>query len=85
MSLSNVKNVTRQQRGEIVFHFVIFLVFLLYLVFIYVMAAGCGPLIPVSTFVLAGVRIRPVYVSGCYSDSVWDGDEYYFYFRVDMH
>ena len=47
---------------------------------IYVTAAGCGPVIPVSTFMLAGVSVRPVYVSGRYGNLVWDGDEYYFYF-----
>ena len=36
----------------------------------HVTAAGCGPVIPVSTFVWAGVSHWPVYVSGRYSDSV---------------
>ena len=50
-----------------------------------VTAVGCGPVIPISTFVLARVSTQPVYVSGCYSNSVRDGDEYYFYFWADMH
>ena len=37
------------------------------------MAAGCGPVIPVITFVLAGDIHWPVNASGCYGDSVWDG------------
>ena len=50
-----------------------------------VTAVGCGPVIPISTFVQAGVGIRPVYVSGHYGDSVQDGGEYYFYFWVGTH
>ena len=37
------------------------------------MAAGCGPVIPVITFVLASDVHWPVYALGCYSDSVKDG------------
>ena len=40
------------------------------------MCHGCGlqaRLIPVSTFMWAGVSDRPVYVLGHYGDSVWDG------------
>ena len=37
------------------------------------MCHGCGPVIPVSTFVWVGVSDRPVYVSGRYGDSVRDG------------
>ena len=40
---------------------------------IYVTAAGCGPVIPVSTFVWARISDWPVYASGRYSDLVWDG------------
>ena len=39
----------------------------------YVMAAGGGPVIPVSTFMWAGVSNWPVYMFGHYGDSVWDG------------
>ena len=37
------------------------------------MAAGCRPVIPVITFVLAGDIYRPVYALGRYGDSVRDG------------
>ena len=40
---------------------------------IYVTAAGCGPVIPVIIFMLAGDVHRPVYMSGRYGDSVQDG------------
>ena len=50
-----------------------------------VTAAGCGAVIPVSTFVWAGVGHRPVYVSGRYSDSVWDGFRILFILGVGMH
>ena len=40
---------------------------------VYVTAAGCRPVIPVSTSVWAGVSDRPVYMSGHYGDSVRDG------------
>ena len=51
--------------------------------------SGLGPIItgglvndttPVSTFVLDGVSVRLVYVSGHYGDLVRNGDEYFFYF-----
>ena len=41
--------------------------------YIYVTAAGCGPVIPVITFVLTGDVHRPVYALGHYSDLVRDG------------
>ena len=37
---------------------------------LYVTAAGCGPVIPILTFVLTGDVHRSVYASGRYSDSV---------------
>ena len=37
------------------------------------MCHGCGPVIPVITFVLTGDVHWPVYASGHYGDSVWDG------------
>ena len=37
---------------------------------LYVMAVGCGPVIPILTFVLTGDIHRSVYASGCYGDSV---------------
>ena len=40
---------------------------------VYVTAAGCRPVIPVITFVLAGDIHRPVYALGRYGNSVWDG------------
>ena len=41
--------------------------------FISVTAVGCGPVIPVITFVLTGDIHRSVYASGHYGDSVRDG------------
>ena len=38
-----------------------------------VMAVGCGPVIPILTFVLTSDVHRSGYMSGRYSDSVWDG------------
>ena len=43
----------------------------------YVMAAGCGPVIPVSTFVWASVSH--------YGDSFWIVTEYYFYWGAGTH
>ena len=40
---------------------------------IYVTAVGCGLVIPVSTFVWAGVSDWPGYTSGRYGDSIRDG------------
>ena len=37
---------------------------------LYVTAAGCGPVIPILTFVLTGDVHRSVYASGHYGDSV---------------
>ena len=51
----------------------------------YVTAAGCGPVILVSTFVWAGVSDRPVYVSGHYSNSVRDGFRILFILGVGTH
>ena len=52
------------------------------------MCHGCGqqPVIPVSTFMRARVSDQPGYASGCYGDTVWNGEEYYFYFgRACIH
>ena len=37
---------------------------------LYVTAAGCGPVIPILTFVLTGDVHQSVYASGHYGDSV---------------
>ena len=37
------------------------------------MAAGCGPVIPILTFMLTSDDHRSGYTSGRYGDSVWDG------------
>ena len=37
---------------------------------LYVMAAGCGLVLPILTFVLTGDVHRSMYVSGHYGDSV---------------
>ena len=50
-----------------------------------VMAAGCGPVIPISTFVWASVSHRPVYMLGHYGDSVRDGFRILFILGVGMH
>ena len=50
-----------------------------------VTAAGCGLVIPISTFVWTGVGHRPGYVSGCYSDSVRDGFRIQFILGAGMH
>ena len=44
-----------------------------------------GPVIPISTFVWAGVGYQPVYVSGCYSDSVWNGFRIQFILGAGTH
>ena len=51
----------------------------------YVTAAGCGPVIPVSNSMWAGVGDWPVNVSGRYGDSVWDGFRILFIIRAGMH
>ena len=45
----------------------------------YVTAAGCGPVIPVLTFVLTGDVHWSGYVSGHYGNSVRDGYRILFY------
>ena len=49
------------------------------------MAAGCGLVIPISTFVWAGVGHCPVYVLGRYSNSVQDGFRILFLLGAGMH
>ena len=51
----------------------------------YVRAVGCGPVIPVTTFVLTGDIHWSVYSSGRYSDSVWDGYRILFILGAGMH
>ena len=46
---------------------------------------GCGPVIPVSTFVQAGISDWPVYASGHYGDSVWDGFRILFILGAGTH
>ena len=49
------------------------------------MCHDCGPIIPVSTFVWAGVSDRPVYASGHYGDLVWDGYRILFLLWAGSH
>ena len=50
-----------------------------------VTAAGCGPVIPIFTFVQAGVSDWPVYASGHYSNSVQDGYRILFLLWAGTH
>ena len=52
---------------------------------IYVMAAGCELVIPVSTSVWEGVGDRSGYVLRCYGNLVWDGFRILFVIRAGMH
>ena len=47
--------------------------------FTYVTAVGCGPVIPVLTFMLTGDIHQSGYVSGRYGNLVWDGYRILFY------
>ena len=48
-------------------------------------AVGCGPVIPVITFVLTSDVHWSVYALGCYSDSVWDGYRILFVLGTGTH
>ena len=49
------------------------------------MAAGCGPVRPIVTFVLTSETHWSVYVSGHYCDSVQDGYRILLILWVGMH